>query len=53
MSPGQFSHRMQKKKEASLLITQPDELVVFRQLKGRQGVNDFDITEELSGDTEG
>ena len=30
LSPGQFSHRLQKKKEASLLITQPDELVVFR-----------------------
>lgn len=25
---------------------------MFRQLKGRQGVNDFDITEEISGDTE-
>jgi coatomer subunit beta len=33
-----------------LLITQPDEMVVFRQLKGRTGANDFDITEELSGE---
>lgn len=24
-------------------------MVVFRQLKGRAGVNEFDITEELSG----
>ena len=33
-----------------MLITQPDEMVVFRQLKGRTGANDFDITEELSGE---
>eukprot|EP00347_Sterkiella_histriomuscorum_P009140 403342367 len=39
-----------KKGEESLLITQPDEMVVFRQLKGRTGATDFDITEELSGD---
>jgi len=25
-------------------------MVVFRQLKGRAGVTDFDITEELSGE---
>jgi hypothetical protein len=25
-------------------------MVVFRQLKGRAGVNEFDITEELSGE---
>lgn len=25
-------------------------MVVFRQLKGRTGATDFDITEELSGD---
>lgn len=31
-----------------LLVTQPDEMVVFRQLKGRTGATDFDITEELS-----
>lgn len=34
-----------------MLVTQPDEMVVFRQLKGREGVNDFDITEEISNDT--
>jgi hypothetical protein len=34
------------------MITQPDEMVVFRQLKGRTGATDFDITEELSGDTD-
>ena len=28
-------------------------MVIFRQLKGRSGVNDFDITEELSGDADG
>jgi hypothetical protein len=28
-------------------------LVVFRQLKGRTGANDFDITEEISGDSTG
>ena len=33
-----------------MLITQPDEMVVFRQLKGRTGATDFDITEELSGE---
>ena len=26
-------------------------MVVFRQLKGRTGATDFDITEELSGET--
>lgn len=36
--------------EEALLITQPDEGLVFRQLKGRTGATDFDITEELSGD---
>lgn len=25
-------------------------MVVFRQLKGRAGVNEFDISEELSGE---
>jgi hypothetical protein len=42
-----------RKGEETLLITQPDEMVIFRQLKGRSGVNDFDITEELSGDADG
>ena len=39
-----------------LVITQPDERIVFRQLKGRSAVTDFDITEEISdalGDTLG
>ena len=36
--------------EESLLVTQPDEMVVFRQLKGRTGATDFDITEEMSGE---
>lgn len=26
-------------------------MVIFRQLKGRTGATDFDITEELSGET--
>jgi len=34
-----------------MLVTQPDEMVIFRQLKGREGVNDFDISEEISSDT--
>jgi coatomer subunit beta len=37
--------------EEALLITQPDEGIVFRQLKGRTGASDFDLTEELSTDT--
>ena len=28
-------------------------MVVFRQLKGRAGVNEFDISDELSGDAGG
>lgn len=39
-----------------LIITQPDERIVFRQLKGRAVITDFDITEEISdalGDTLG
>jgi len=39
-----------KKDKEKLLVTQPDEMVVFRQLKGRTGATDFDITEEISGD---
>ena len=38
------------KKDATLLITQPDEGIVFRQLTGRTGATDFDMTEELSGE---
>jgi coatomer subunit beta len=34
------------------MITQPDEMVVFRQLKGRTGATDFDMTEELSGEAD-
>lgn len=41
----------QRKERDSMMVTQPDEMVVFRQLKGREGVNDFDITEEISNDT--
>jgi coatomer subunit beta len=40
-----------------LIITQPDESIIFRQLKGRAAVTDFDITEEISdalgGETQG
>jgi coatomer subunit beta len=38
------------------MITQPDERIVYRQLKGRSAVTDFDISEEISdalGDTLG
>lgn len=32
------------------MVTQPDEAIVFRQLKGKgKGLNEFDITEEISG----
>lgn len=45
------------KDEKKLIITQPDETIVFRQLKGRAAITDFDITEEiadaLGGDTHG
>ena len=48
----------QKNQEADqLIITQPDESIIFRQLKGRAAVTDFDITEEISdalgGETQG
>ena len=36
-------------KHEKLLVTQPDDLVVFRQLSGRTGASDFDLTEEISG----
>jgi coatomer subunit beta len=38
------------------MITQPDERIVYRQLKGRSAITDFDISEEISdalGDTLG
>jgi len=45
------------KDEEKLIITQPDETIIFRQLKGRAAITDFDITEEiadaLGGDTHG
>jgi coatomer subunit beta len=52
------SRLLKEKQETSdqLVITQPDERIVFRQLKGRSAVTDFDITEEISdalGDTLG
>jgi coatomer subunit beta len=32
------------------MITQPDETIQYRQLKGKgKGLNEFDITEEISG----
>jgi hypothetical protein len=32
------------------MVTQPDEAIVFRQLKGKgKALNEFDITEEISG----
>jgi len=48
---GSSSKKAGGKKQESLIITQPDEMVVFRQLKGRTGATDFDITEELTGDS--
>lgn len=41
----------QGKKE--LMITQPDETLSFRQLKGRSAVTDFDVGDEVTADTLG
>jgi hypothetical protein len=30
-----------------MAVTQPDERIMFRQLKGKSSQGDFDITEEL------
>ena len=32
--------------QENLMVTQPDEKIVFRQLKGKGKAGDFDITEE-------
>ncbi len=49
--------REKKADSDKLVITQPDEAIVFRQLRGRAAVTEFDITEEISdalgGDTQG
>jgi coatomer subunit beta len=37
-----------KDQKEQLIITQPDEAVQFRQLKGKQALTEFDITEEIS-----
>jgi len=52
--PSNALKEMKKQQEESLLVTQPDEKVVYRQLKsakskGVNGAAEFDITEELSG----
>ena len=31
-----------------VIVTQPDETIVFRQLKGRAAITEFDVTEEIS-----
>lgn len=49
--PSNLLLEKQRQEQDAMLVTQPDEMVVFRQLKGREGVNDFDITEEISNDT--
>ena len=41
-----------EKAEDNITIVQPDTQIIFRQLKGRAGVTDFDITEELGGGDE-
>lgn len=51
LAPAGVSKRGAGKKAETLLVTQPDEVIVFRQLKGRTGASDFDITEELSAES--
>lgn len=37
-----------------MMITQPDEQIFYRQLKGKgKAINEFDITEEISGNAQG
>lgn len=38
----------EKLRQQQLIITQPDEQIVFRQLQGKGTAQDFDITEEIS-----
>jgi len=49
--PSNLMQEKKRKEQEAMMVTQPDEMVVFRQLKGRQGVNDFDITDEISSET--
>ena len=46
--PSQQARKKQLDDQANLMITQPDEKIVFRQLKGKdKKVGDFDMTEEM------
>jgi len=47
-----FESKLQQKKAADLQITQPDEPIVFRQLKPRAEVTDFDMGEEIGSNIE-
>ena len=45
--PSNQSRLKQQMEQENMMVTQPDEKIVFRQLKGKdKAVGDFDITEE-------
>jgi len=52
--PSNIIREKQRLEQESMMITQPDESIVYRQLKGKgKAINEFDITEEISGNTKG
>lgn len=52
--PSNIIREKQRLEQESMMITQPDESIVYRQLKGKgKAINEFDITEEISGNIKG
>lgn len=52
--PSNSIREKQRLEQESMMITQPDESIVYRQLKGKgKAINEFDITEEISNGASG
>ena len=52
--PSNSLREKQRLEQEGMMITQPDESIVYRQLKGKgKAINEFDITEEISGNANG
>lgn len=54
LMPSNLLKEKQKLEQEGMMVTQPDESIVYRQLKGKgKALNEFDITEEISGSNTG
>jgi hypothetical protein len=48
VSEGAAMRRRNGKEEENVILSQPDEAIVFRQLRQKNKAGDFDETEEIS-----